>query len=260
MGRLFGFNARLYKLPFGAQSTWALAYEGSAIPANITPREITRAIQDWLLTNAPANALDAFNLLEPIAPLGLFSRFLNPRHAPTTQYDVAHLVAEAAIRKFGLSNLVLTGHSLGGGLASYAAARTGARAVVFNSAGVGVRCALEVDMESLKTTVCHLATTNDPALKAVLGGTAMKIGAVGQAALGVAGLNPLAVTSAPDVYRAGAAMSASSPYGAGDLFGQIANKIVTSYTDFSSKHPGTLYVLGVGGHDMQDVLRFLPCA
>jgi hypothetical protein len=53
----------------------------------------------------------------------------------TTQYQEAVTLAKAAKAAFG-DDLVLTGHSLGGGLASAAAAATGATAVVFNPAGV----------------------------------------------------------------------------------------------------------------------------
>jgi hypothetical protein len=54
---------------------------------------------------------------------------------PTEQYHQASAIAQKASAAFG-DNLVFTGHSLGGGLASYAALQTGRPAVTFNAAGL----------------------------------------------------------------------------------------------------------------------------
>ncbi|WP_340621050.1 phospholipase [Xenorhabdus siamensis] len=51
------------------------------------------------------------------------------------QYNQAVELAQAALKAFG-ENVIFTGHSLGGGLASMAALTTGKPAVIFNSAGV----------------------------------------------------------------------------------------------------------------------------
>ena len=52
------------------------------------------------------------------------------------QYDNAVALAHQAENAFGGANVVYTGHSLGGGLASLAAAATGSSAVTFNGQGV----------------------------------------------------------------------------------------------------------------------------
>lgn len=54
----------------------------------------------------------------------------------TKQYNQAISLAKKAEVAFGDGNVVFTGHSLGGGLASAAALATGASAVTFNSAGL----------------------------------------------------------------------------------------------------------------------------
>jgi len=54
----------------------------------------------------------------------------------TRQYDTAVTLAHQAENAFGGDNVVYTGHSLGGGLASMAAAATGSTAVTFNAQGI----------------------------------------------------------------------------------------------------------------------------
>ena len=53
-----------------------------------------------------------------------------------SQYRQAAEVALYVQSKVGSNNLLITGHSLGGGLASYAASLTGSRAITFNAAGL----------------------------------------------------------------------------------------------------------------------------
>src|SRR3546814_3857003 len=54
----------------------------------------------------------------------------------TGQYSDAIALAQRAEQVFGEGNVVVTGHSLGGGLASAAALATGASGVTFNAAGL----------------------------------------------------------------------------------------------------------------------------
>lgn len=53
------------------------------------------------------------------------------------QYNQAIALGQQAVQAFGSENVVFTGHSLGGGLASAAALATGNPAVTFNAAGLG---------------------------------------------------------------------------------------------------------------------------
>lgn len=53
------------------------------------------------------------------------------------QYDQAIALSQKVTQEFGQQNVVFTGHSLGGGLASAASLATGSPAVTFNAAGVG---------------------------------------------------------------------------------------------------------------------------
>lgn len=55
---------------------------------------------------------------------------------PTDQYSQARELVRNVVAERGPNNVVVVGHSLGGGLASTSALENGARAVVFNAAGV----------------------------------------------------------------------------------------------------------------------------
>ena len=54
----------------------------------------------------------------------------------TEQYKQAITLAQSAVDAFGKGNVIFTGHSLGGGLASAAMLATGAPGVTFNAAGL----------------------------------------------------------------------------------------------------------------------------
>ena len=54
----------------------------------------------------------------------------------TEQYEQAKFLARSAVRAFGRGNVIFTGHSLGGGLASAAMLATGVPGVTFNAAGL----------------------------------------------------------------------------------------------------------------------------
>lgn len=59
--------------------------------------------------------------------------------ARSSQYDTAIKLAVRVRQAVGRNNLVLTGHSLGGGLASAAAIVTRVNAVTFNAAGLHIQ-------------------------------------------------------------------------------------------------------------------------
>lgn len=94
-----GFRAAIYQNP---QGQYVVAYAGT------NPSE---------MADIRADASQAFGL-------------------NTKQYNQAVSLAKKAEVAFGDGNVVFTGHSLGGGLASAAALATGASAVTFNSAGL----------------------------------------------------------------------------------------------------------------------------
>ncbi len=158
--------------------------------------------QGWLLTNASAT-FDIVNKLgEPLidavmrtfTPFGVFANFLNPRTAPSTQYDLADLLAKAVLLQTSRGNVVLTGHSLGGGLAQYSAMRNGLRAIVFNSAGTG----LTAPADGVNDTLVRIDTT-----------------------------------------------------------GSALNSAVTDWTDVGSRHYGARYLIGKGGHGIDEIIRLL---
>lgn len=118
-----GFNAAIYE----RNGEIALVFEGSENPINIltadSPLDRTLiaadVVMDWLVTNRTQ------------ATLGNRTAF--------SQYDVAGMIADFVYGKYGSgqSNIVVTGHSLGGGLAQYAGIQNSQLNVVtFNSAGL----------------------------------------------------------------------------------------------------------------------------
>ena len=62
----------------------------------------------------------------------------------TTQYNQAHRLAQAVRNTYGPGGFEVTGHSLGGGLASFASVTTGAPATIFNAAGLHPKTARRV--------------------------------------------------------------------------------------------------------------------
>jgi hypothetical protein len=150
LGGLFGFNAALYRLTSAWDQCYVIAFQGSIVGGK-NPSALQDTLGTWAMANASAT-LDVLNksgeklidsMLMRFGAGGLFSK-LNPRNAPSTAYDLADLLALSAMPQFGGNNLILTGHSLGGGLAQYAAIRNNLRAVTFNSAGAGLTKAVAV--------------------------------------------------------------------------------------------------------------------
>lgn len=64
----------------------------------------------------------------------------------TEQYQQAILLAKRAVEAFGKGNVIFTGHSLGGGLASAAMLATGAPGVTFNAAGLSDNTLRSLDL------------------------------------------------------------------------------------------------------------------
>ena len=97
-----GFDAAIYQ---NGDGQYVVAYRGT---------------DNWGLTN-PGDADD--NVLQGLG-------------FETGQYSDAIALAQRAEQVFGDGNVAVTGHSLGGGLASAAALATGASGVTFNAAGL----------------------------------------------------------------------------------------------------------------------------
>jgi len=74
--------------------------------------------------------------------------------SPTFQYDdIEQMVLGLSIRAEELGvNLSFTGHSLGGGLASYASLITGREATTFNAAGLGLYYQLQTGLTNLENS------------------------------------------------------------------------------------------------------------
>ncbi len=205
LGTLLGFNATVYRLTNANDRVAVIAFEGSGSSFG-SPDAAKRTVETWLFANASAtldrvnkageSAIDTvFNTIFGKRP---FAGGLNARRSPATAYDLADLLAKAVRHIFGHST-ILTGHSLGGGLAQYAAVLNGLRAIGFNSAGTGAtRGSANADQ-----FVVRIDTTG------------METGS------------------------------------------EVINTIVTDYSDFASRHLGTRYLVGKGGHSMDDVIRAL---
>lgn len=170
--KLNGFNASIYQITTAYDRAFVVAYEGTK-PPNLSKIHLLHAmahptsgfarlaadnvetIKDCLFGNSAV--LDVVNKLERAFPFGLFSQFLNPDRAPSSQYEMALRVARC-VDALGMGEVILTGHSLGGGLAQFAASKTGLKAVVFNSAGTGLPELTKAAAETARANICHIYT------------------------------------------------------------------------------------------------------
>ena len=134
VGLTSGFNAQIYKNTSSGE--YVLSFEGTNF---------------W-------NPLDWKNNFEQA--LGLQS----------SQYMLANLIAAKAKEKYG--NLVLTGHSLGGGLAQSAALSSGLNAVTFNAAGLNYMFGKFAEGDK----ILNISLEDDPVSTGPLGKISNQIG------------------------------------------------------------------------------------
>jgi hypothetical protein len=78
----------------------------------------------------------AFEGTNPLNPADWINNVGNGIGLPMAQYDYAVKVTELAMQKYKDKDIIVTGHSLGGGLAQYAASKLNVNAVTFNAAGL----------------------------------------------------------------------------------------------------------------------------
>jgi len=79
-----------------------------------------------------------------------------------TAYNEADIVVRAFVAKYGKDNVELLGHSLGGGLATWAGIKNGVKVTGFNSAGLHVHMRNRLGAELIdQANVDHYNTVND---------------------------------------------------------------------------------------------------
>lgn len=119
---------------------------------------------------------------------------------PADQYQEALQVATRFIEakdKDGKMSLVITGHSLGGGLGQYVALKTGVKAVLFNTAALGPETVRDIapDLRAAASRqVVHIAMRGDSVhnlTRSALGGQHFGIEYVVEPVPGTPGLFPL---------------------------------------------------------------------
>lgn len=121
---LSSFNG-FYAVPFtNSNGEVVLAYRGSETPMNVLTD--WDAYCDWIKNDLP---IELANNLGP-------------------QHQSARVIYNAVAKKYGISNMVVTGHSLGGAWADVISAYSGCKGVTFNAVSVldTAYCAKPVDM------------------------------------------------------------------------------------------------------------------
>lgn len=131
-----GFSADLFRTRMNGEDTMVLAYRGTELDS----------------------AADVMTDVEHL--------FRVP-----SQYVQAANLASAVRAKYPDANVILAGHSLGGGLASFAGLMTGTRAYAFNGAALLGPTTAQLPAGADRTLVTHINTESDP-LTGMFGGSA----------------------------------------------------------------------------------------
>lgn len=117
---------------------WSRMSEADLRAAGIDPASLedpSTGFRAAIYQDAKGDRVLAFAGTDPTSGKDILADGLQAAGLPTRQYEQAVALATQAKAAFG-DSLVLTGHSLGGGLASVASVATDSAAVTFNAAGV----------------------------------------------------------------------------------------------------------------------------
>lgn len=121
------------------QDGWTRVSDDTLAQAGITPAGLTgdSGFQAAIYTDGDGRTVVAFAGTDPSSVKDWLNNAQQAFGFDSAQYNQAIALGEKAVDAFGADNVVFTGHSLGGGLASAASLATGNPAVTFNAAGVG---------------------------------------------------------------------------------------------------------------------------
>ncbi|OPZ56573.1 MAG: Extracellular phospholipase A1 precursor [bacterium ADurb.BinA028] len=136
---LLAFAADAYgdskgQLPAG----WAPVPTGELASLGLSPKDLVGSdgFRAAVYRDADGHVVMAFAGTDPTSRQDWATNLAQGAGYRPSQYEKAILISMKVAAHVGPSNLVLTGHSLGGGLAAAASLATGASAITFNAAGV----------------------------------------------------------------------------------------------------------------------------
>ncbi len=124
--------------PIG-QDDWTRLSDADLQQAGIDPASLSddSGFQAAVYTDGDGRVAVAFAGTDPTSIGDWINNAQQAVGLDSAQYNRAIDLGRQAVSAFGADNVVFTGHSLGGGLASAASLATGNPAVTFNAAGVG---------------------------------------------------------------------------------------------------------------------------
>ncbi|WP_394821697.1 Mbeg1-like protein [Pendulispora albinea] len=153
-GDLANLAADVYNKPGGeAPPGWARVDPAYLDSVGIDPSSLSddkffggSGFRAAIYTDGKGNYVLSYAGTDPLSPADWANNLKQGLGYDATQYNQAIALAKDAKAAFG-DNLVITGHSLGGGLASAAALATGSPAVTFNAAGLSDDTIKKLDLD-----------------------------------------------------------------------------------------------------------------